>query len=256
MTDQNIVQALEDFSQKQGSVVTGALIVSRIIDPDTDADWCQAQLAELAQIMPSNASAIDVAHVLQEQGFRGSEAYYRSENSALAHVLLSREGIPISLAMVILGVCELLGLEATGINFPTHFLVSVDSTLIDPFTMTIADESECQRWLQDSNLDPQIAFTPASPRDTVLRMLHNLSSLARAGNDNARALELSDYKLAVAPDLLPIYLERIELWLALGVADMARRDLDSAIELAPDEASKNKLRERLVELADVPSKLH
>ena len=256
MTDPNIVQALEEFAREQGSVVTGALIVSRIIDPETDIDWCRAQLAELAQTMPSNANAADVAHILQEQGFHGSEAYYKSENSALAHVLESREGIPISLAVVTLGVCEQLGLEAIGINFPTHFLVSVADTLIDPFTMTIADESECQRWLKDHDLDEQIAFTPASPTDTVLRMLHNLSSLARATEDNARALELADYKLAVSGDPLPIYLERAELWLVLGVTDMARRDLNAAIDLAQDETTKNELRERLAAMADVQPKLH
>ncbi|MCZ6830571.1 MAG: transglutaminase-like domain-containing protein [Gammaproteobacteria bacterium] len=230
--------------------------MSQIVDPDTDIDWCQAQLLALAQTMPNDASAIDVAQVLQEQGFHGSEAYYKSENSALGYVLQNREGIPISLAMVVLGVCEQLGLEATGINFPTHFLVSVGSTLIDPFTMTIADRSECQRWLKDNNLDARIAFTPASPTDTVLRMLDNLTGLARASNDSGRALELSDYKLAIAPELLPIYLERVELWLELGVADMARRDLGSAIELAPDDASKNKLRERLSDMADIQPKLH
>ena len=94
MTDPIIVQALEEFAREQGSVVTGALIVSRIIDPDTDIDWCQAQLAELAQFMPTDAGAVDVVHILQEQGFHGSDAYYKSENSALAHVLLNEVLVP------------------------------------------------------------------------------------------------------------------------------------------------------------------
>jgi regulator of sirC expression with transglutaminase-like and TPR domain len=170
--------------------------------------------------------------------------------------LQTGEGIPISLAVVILGVCERLGLEATGINFPTHFLVSVSNTLIDPSTMTIADEKECQRWLQDNNLDPRSAFTPASPTDTVLRMLNNLFALARTAQDHARALEISDYKLALAPELLHIYLERVDLWLLLGVADMARRDLNTAMELAPDASLKSSLRERLTKIADVQPKLH
>jgi regulator of sirC expression with transglutaminase-like and TPR domain len=256
MTDPNIVQALEDFSRAPASPVAGALIVAQIVDPETDIHWCQARLQSLAQEMPANPSAIDVAHVLQEQGFRGAETYYQSQNSALGYVLQTGEGIPISLAMVILGVCEQLGLEATGINFPSHFLVSVSNTLIDPSTMTIADEKECQRWLQDNQLDPRSAFIPASPTDTVLRMLNNLFALARAAQDNARALEISDYQLAVAPGLLPIYLERAELWLLLGVADMARRDMNTAITLAPDAASQDRLRERLAGIADVQPKLH
>jgi regulator of sirC expression with transglutaminase-like and TPR domain len=256
MTDPSIVQALQDFATTPDSVVNGALIVSRIVDPHTDSDWCHAQLAELAQTMPPGASAVDVAHILQEQGFHGSEAYYKSENSALAHVLQSREGIPISLAVVILGVCEYLGLEATGINFPTHFLVSVSSTLIDPYTMTLADESECQRWLDDNKLDARAAFAPASAIDTVLRMLNNLSGLAQAGKDHAKALELTDYKLALVPSLLPVYLERVEYWQALGVAEMARRDLNAAIELAPDKATRDHLQQRLLAMAELKPRLH
>jgi regulator of sirC expression with transglutaminase-like and TPR domain len=256
MTDPTILQALEGFAREPVSVVEGALIVSQIVDPGTDADWCQAQLAELAQTMPAGAGAIDIAHLLQEQGFRGSESYYKPENSALSHVLQSREGIPISLAIVILGICERLELNATGINFPTHFLVSVAGTLIDPFTMTIADEAECKRWLEENRLDPNVAFAAASPVETVLRMLNNLSGLARAGNDSARALELSDYKLALGPGLLPIYLERVDLWLELGVVDMARRDLTAAIELATDEGMRDTLRGRLEGMAEVESKLH
>lgn len=256
MTDPNIVQELEDFSRAPVSAVAGAMIVARIIDPETDISWCEARLLALAQTMPSNPSAIDVAHILQEEGFHGAETYTNSQTSALGYVLQTGEGIPISLAMVILGVCEQLGLEAKGINFPTHFLVSVANTLIDPSTMTLADEQECQRWLQDNNLDPHSAFIPASPTDTVLRMLNNLYALARSTHDHARALEISDYQLAVAPGLLPIYLERVELWLLVGVADMARRDLHTAIELAPDTGSKNKLHQRLAGIADVPAKLH
>lgn len=256
MTDPSIVKALENFATAPESVVNGALIVSRIVYPATDEDWCRAKLAELAQSMPHEASAVDVAHILQESGFHGSEAYYKSENSALAHVLESGEGIPISLAVVILGVCEYLGLEATGINFPSHFLVSVASTLIDPYTMTLADESECHRWLEDNKLDARTAFTPASAIETVLRMLNNLSGLAQASEDHARALELSDYKLALVPTLLPVYLERVECWRALGVAEMARRDLTTAIELAPDKAAREHLQQRLLSMAELKPRLH
>jgi regulator of sirC expression with transglutaminase-like and TPR domain len=256
MTDPTIVRALENFAREPASVVEGALIVSQIIDPGTDPDWCRAQLAELAQSMPGDPRALDIAHVLHERGFHGAEAYYKSENSALAHVLKSREGIPISLAIVILGICEQLELEATGVNFPSHFLVSIAGTLLDPFTMTVADEQECRHWLEENKMDTRIAFTPASAVDTILRMLNNLSGLARAANDSARALELSDYKLALHPGSLPVYLERTDLWLELGVVEMARRDLSSAIELAQDEDMIHRLRERLQGMAAVPSKVH
>ncbi len=111
-------------------------------------------------------------------------------------------------------------------------------------------------WLKKNKIDPHSAFTPASPADTVLRMLNNLSMLAQASGNRTRALELSDYKLAVVEDPLPILLERVDLWTALGVPDMARRDLAAAIELAPDAASKSVLERRMVKLPNIRPKLH
>jgi regulator of sirC expression with transglutaminase-like and TPR domain len=256
MTDSTIVQSLEHFAREPDSVLTGALIVSRIIDPETDADWCLQQLRDMAEAMPLNADAAAIAAALQQQGFRGSQAYYKSENSALTYVLSSREGIPISLAVVMLSVCEQLGLEASGVNFPSHFLVASGQTLIDPFTMSVADPEQCRAWLESNGLDPEAAFVAASPQEIVLRMLNNLSALARSTGDSARALELSDYKLAVMPGVLPVYQERVELWLELGVVDMARRDLRTAIELAADDATRAQLFERLSALDDVPSRLN
>ena len=256
MTDQTIVQALEAFAHQPRSPVDGALIVSRIISPDTDVAWCRRQFVELAAEMPAEASAAALAESLGKHGFCGAGDYYKSENSALEYVLRSHEGIPISLAMVVLGVGEELGLEATGINFPGHFMVSVDGSLIDPFTMTLVDEIACRRWLKQNRLDPQFAFAPASPVDTVMRMLNNLSTFARASEDNARALELTDYKLAVSSEPLAIYLDRFELWLALGAAEMARRDLACAIDLTPEGDARNILLERMAAIADTRANLH
>ena len=90
MTDSQIVQSLEQFSRQPDSAFSGAVIVSRIVDPETDVDWCRQRLLELASAMPRDADATEVARALHEQGFRGSEAYYKSENSALTYVLSSR----------------------------------------------------------------------------------------------------------------------------------------------------------------------
>lgn len=256
MTNPNLVEALQGYATEPTSVVEGALLVARIIDPDSDSQWCRQRLQEIANEIGSEISAAGLAQALGELGFAGATDYYLSANSNLEHVLRERTGIPISLAVVLIGIAEQIGLKAHGVNFPSHFIVSVDHILIDPFNMSLFNETESYRWLRQKGLDPATAFSVATPQVMVVRMLNNLTGLARASNDLPRALELADYKLAVTPDRLPTYLERAELWLAVGVNDMARRDLQSALALAPDNNSRLSIEQRLSRLPEKPTRLH
>lgn len=256
MTDSDTLSELKDWHSAERNIVDAALIISRMVMPETDPDWCRQRLRELAAPLGDNASARDVIETLRKQGFQGSNEYYQDRNSALQHVLQTGEGIPISLAVVVLGVCRELDIPATGINFPSHFLVAVDGTLIDPFSMRLASEEACHQWLEKNGLDAESAFSPASDSDTALRMLNNLSNLARSNQDHARALELADHKLAIAPDALPIYLERAELWRQLGVTDMARHDFTMALTLTEEARVHEAIRQQLDSLGEQPSRLH
>ena len=69
--------------------------------------------------------------------------------------------------------------------------------MLDPFAMQPVDRARCEHWLRDNGLDVTAAFEEASAVEITLRMLNNLSGLARAAEDPARALEITDYKLAL-----------------------------------------------------------
>ncbi len=256
VSDPALVAALREFRDSKGSAVSGALLVSCIVNPDTDPDWCRARFRELAALLPDGASAADVTVMLAAQGFRGARAYYASVNSSLQSVLESGEGIPITLAMVVLGVCEAAEIPAAGLNFPGHFLVSIDDVLVDPYEMVLLDELALQRRLRKLKLKPAQALEHATPAGVVLRMLNNLAAIAVANDDHARALEFSDYKMQVADDLLPLHLERVDLWEALGVPSMARRELSAAIGLVPAGDWRDELQRRLAALDRSPSRLH
>jgi regulator of sirC expression with transglutaminase-like and TPR domain len=253
---QAIANALRAFAAEPRSTVEAALLVSRIVRPETDPQWCRGELSRLAETVTAPAGADSVVETLRNAGFRGSSDYYKFENSALEHVLRRHEGIPISLAAVIIGVCERLGLPAQGINFPGHFLVAVAGQLVDPFSMQLTDEASARAWLRQHNSNPEQAFTAASPITVLNRMLNNLSMLARSRGDHARALELTDFKLLVSPAPLAVYLERVDLWESLGVAAMARHDLEAALALDPEEALRQELTGRLASLAGQPDQLH
>ena len=70
----------------------------------------------------SVARLIDFIH--QEAGFSGNvRDYYEPENSYLNRVLEHKVGIPITLALIHIGLGERLNLPVYGVNFPGHFLV-------------------------------------------------------------------------------------------------------------------------------------
>ena len=227
-----------------------------MIQPATDIAWCRAELSRLARGADVDAGPAEVAAYLRAQGFAGADDYYAVSNSSLESVLRRRRGIPISLAMVVVGVGEALGLTATGINFPRHFLVTLGDQLIDPFSMTAIERADCREWLEGSNVPEHAAFRPASALDVIMRMLNNLRMLAQSSNDHARALELSEYQLAVASDPFIVHVARIDSWLALGATEMARRELDLAIRLAPSAATAAQLEERRQQLAGLRPTLH
>lgn len=254
MTSPELLQEFRDFAAAPGSVVEAALLVGRAIAKDFDAEWCRAELTRLA--LEAGHSAADVAGHLQRLGFAGATDYYRVANSSLAEVLRERRGIPISLAVILIGVAERCGLTAAGINFPRHFLVAIDGQLIDPFTMQLTSRHNCRAWLAANGLPEDGAFQLATAPDVMLRMLNNLRLLAVGQGDHAQVIELSDYQLAVAPQPLAIHLERVESWLALGVAGMARHELECALKLAPNDALRAQLAARLAGIEAKPSSLN
>lgn len=254
MSNAPLLEEFRAFAVAPRGVVEAALLVGRAIAKDFDAAWCRAELDRLAA--EAGRSAAEVAGYLKRLGFAGADDYYRVANSSLVAVLQSRRGIPISLAMVLIGVAERCGLPAVGINFPQHFLVAVDGQLIDPFRMQLTSRDNCRAWLAANSLPEDGAFQAASAVDVMLRMLNNLRLLASGKGDHADVIELSDYQLAVAPQPLGIHMERVESWLALGVPGMARHELECAIKLAPNDALRAQLTARLATIEARPSSLN
>lgn len=244
------------FAEHPTDVIEGALLVARLIDPLLDAVWCRRELGRLAAQVRAPASAYAVVEMLRNEGFGGAEDYYEARNSSLQYVLRERRGIPISLAAVVIGVGEQLAMDAGGINFPGHFLVTLDGLLIDPYTLEILDEDERQRRLEASGLSAQMAFRPATARDIVLRMLNNLRGLAVSHANPALALEYTDYQLLLTHDTYTLHLIRADLWHGIGAPRMAGMELDQAIALAPDPLTRSQLETRLRQMAEERPTLH
>ncbi|MCC6491711.1 MAG: transglutaminase family protein [Pirellulales bacterium] len=126
--------------------------------------------------------------------FKGdAEDYYNPLNSYLPAVLQRRRGLPISLTLVYCRVAAGLGLRVHGINAPGHFLAEVELTdghtgqsmYVDPFfgggLLSTNEVFERIGQATGRSLEPQREMlTRATPRQWLLRMLHNLQAVFAA----------------------------------------------------------------------------
>ena len=250
----DIEKALREFLLTDEDPVEGALIVARILDADADVDWAQQELDALAvrvrdacdgqgALTPPN-----VVTAVAAEGFKGAgERYYEIDNSILDRVLRNRRGIPISLGVVLIGIARQLGFDTQGVNFPRHFLITIDDVLVDPYAVAPTTVEKCRQWLAENKVAEEGAFDLTRPRDVVLRMLNNARILIQTRGDFVRALDISDYQLLVVPDYYGLYVERADAWLGLNAPEMVVEELEKAAERAPDAKTADRLHDRIAQ---------
>jgi len=182
----------------------------------------------LATVEPIGAEQL-VSYLAKEQQFIGNTQHYGlAENSYLNRVLAVRRGIPITLALIYLSVAERVGISATGINFPGHFLIRFpeqETIFIDPFAGRALSHSDCQTLLQQ-NLGPSATLkaehlAPANRRDLLMRLIENL----KQGFWRARTWQAAELCLEQQRLLRP---NHAALKLQLANIRELRGDLESA----------------------------
>jgi regulator of sirC expression with transglutaminase-like and TPR domain len=263
------------------SVAETALSIAHDDYPALD---CQSALAEIDGLaarlkarLPSDAAPMQRLRLLnrfffQELGFAGNiNDYYDAKNSYLHHVLQSRRGIPITLAVLYVEIAGQVGLHAEGISFPGHFLVKLrmpqGEVVIDPFTGQSMSRDALDALLVpyrrreglvgNSPLSLALFLHAAPPRDIIARMLRNLKEIHRSNEDWARLYAVMQRLVILLPGA---WEERRDRGLAaaqLGAVKMAVDDLSSYLEHMPHAGDRFAINERLVELGHGdPSRLH
>jgi regulator of sirC expression with transglutaminase-like and TPR domain len=246
------------------SLAEGALWVAAEAYPGLDVPHWLDRLDTLGRraaerVTPDMAvdrAASAVSRLLfDEMGFRGdTEDYYDPRNSFLNDVLDRRLGIPISLSVVYLAVAAQVGLAATGIGLPGHYVVRAErrgrQQLLDPFHGgRLLDRAGCEALVAQVRrgagpLDPRW-LAPVTTRQTLVRMLANLKGVYSALGDWARALAASDRIVLLAPDAADEHRDRGMLNARLGQAAAAVRDLETYLRRAPDAPDAAAVRDRL-----------
>jgi regulator of sirC expression with transglutaminase-like and TPR domain len=188
---------------------TGALLLSRTINPDIDIGACCGRLDAMAarcrELIAEPASVREKCRVISrvlfhEHGLRGNTDHYADPlNSYLDQVLIRRKGIPISLSIVYLLVAERLGLSLEPVGLPGHFVVGCYAEqlpfYIDPFNSgSFINAGEAVELLRRQSPNPTIAdLAPTPVREVLCRCCRNLVNHYSVANDPDRARLFAEF---------------------------------------------------------------
>ena len=213
-----LVQSDSEFPLLEAAVSLGqdeepALDVQQVLD---QVDQLQARLRRR---LPTGVDPMLRLRALCQMffgdlGFAGNRNnYYDPDNSYMHRVLVTRRGIPISLAVLWLELAQGAGLSAAGVGFPGHFLVRVRMAdglvVIDPFTGDSLSRSDLAARLEpywpeqhgtpDPERDIDAFLRPSTPREIIARMLRNLKDIHHSQHDLPRLLAVQERMVTLLP---------------------------------------------------------
>jgi regulator of sirC expression with transglutaminase-like and TPR domain len=246
-------------------VLEAAVAVAQDEQPGLDVQGVLAEVDNLGlrlkRRVPADAAPMQRLRLLNhyffsELGFAGNvNDYYDAANSSLPEVLATRRGIPITLALLYIELASQLGLRASGVSFPGHFLVKlqlpVGEVVIDPFSGQSLSRDELderlQPYLRQSGLmqtlrsegqgefeAPLALFLQAaSPRETLSRLLRNLLEVHRSAADLPRQLAALHRLVILLPEAWDLRRDRALVHAEMGQLDAAGADLAVYLEQLP-----------------------
>lgn len=248
-------QAMLQQPQAHWDLCHASLLIAAELQPDLDTRPYQQQLEDMARAVTERVSD-DMnlsdrirelnTYFYKEAGFTGDKQdYYLPDNSLLNQVLVRRRGIPITLAVIYLKLAAAAGLKAYGISFPGHYLVGIEDgqgqIVLDPFDQGQLLEREqlhhmLQQHMQAAVDEPVLDknLQPASPADTVVRMLRNLKQIYIEDQKVELALSCIEMILSIVPAAPDELRDRGMIYQHIEYTRGAIHDLTQYLELVPD----------------------
>lgn len=222
--------------------------------------WAQ----QLRQAIPFDAPPAFRLRMLrqfffEELHFKGNREHYDDpSNSYLNRVMVSRRGIPISLAVLLLELGQQAGLDMHGVSFPGHFLLKVaprtgvmDEVILDPYTGAaerrehFEERLAAQAVAAGRPLQVQALLENASARKVLARMLRNLHNIYRHLQSWRNLLAVQHRLVILLPDEPLQRRERGLVHARLGERDEALEDLQAYLDALPQAEDATAVRERM-----------
>jgi regulator of sirC expression with transglutaminase-like and TPR domain len=252
-----ILNALETVGRQPDETIDlaeAALLLGALDHPDVDLAPYRRHLAALAANLADfagpDSETLDgrvaaLTHVLAEQhGYGGDRRTYDDlQNANLIRVIDRRKGLPVALGILYIHAARAQGWRASGINFPGHFLISVEDDeeriILDPFEGGMqVDLPRLQLMLKtalgaDAELQPEY-YASMTNRGVLLRLQNNIKKRVLDSGDTARGAAVVEGMLAVAPEIPDLWREAAELRAELGEMRSALNALDKLLLLSDD----------------------
>ena len=233
--EEEVKKFLADTDQHE---MNAGFLITKIVDSEADLDSAREELERIACRAMSSLPT-QILNLLKEEGFHGESGLYRDEaGNNLVEVIRTRAGIPISLGLVAIGVAKERDLPAQGLLFPSHFLIRLDDSVVDPYSLEVIDYDEYVRMANAQKLDAPSQPLAATRIDIATRMLKNLQSIAIDNGECLRAFKYNDYLNLIHPDSFHLALDRSNIWQALGDFTTAKLEAERALALAPSDKIK------------------
>ena len=226
--------------------------------------------ARLQRRIPTDATPLHKLRMLSQYFYRDLKFggnvnnYYDPDNSYISQMLHSRRGIPISLAVLWLELAQGLGLAASGVGFPGHFMLKVKLPLgqvvIDPMNGQSLSRDDLLSMLEpyqgrasypgwaDEAVPMGLYLQSASPREIIARMLRNLKEIHTTQEDWPRLLAVQNRLLVLQPQIWDEYRDRGLAHAELGQLAQAVQDLETYLFNVHEGGDVQAIAQRVVEL--------
>ena len=222
-------------------------------------------LERVKRRVPLDAPALQRLRALnqffyQDLAFGGNlNNYYDPDNSCLNVVLRTRRGIPISMAVLWLELALGMGLNASGVAFPGHFMLKVNlprgQVVMDPMSGQSLSRDDLNERLEPYRRHSSLAddfdapiglyLQAAPPRDIIARMLRNLKEIHRTQEDWQRFILVQDRLITLLPQAWGEYRDRGLAQAERGQTALALADLEVYLSRAGDGMDLHAISERV-----------
>lgn len=236
-----LVQSDDNFP-----LLEAAVSIGHIQAPEMDVQGVLSEvdgwLVRLRRRVASDAAPLARLMALnqffyKDLGFGGNlNDFYATGNSYIHSLIETRRGIPISMAVVWLELAHGIGLTATGVSFPGHFLIKISlpmgQAVIDPLSgqsfsgEKLSEMLEPYRLTQDFEVPLGLYLQAAPARDVLARMLRNLKEIFKSQKQWKHWLDVQERLIVLMPEAWTEYRDRGLAHAALGNHSQALADLE------------------------------
>ena len=249
-----------------------AIAVAQHAFPDLDVqhtlDEIDALGSKLKKRITADTSQVQRLQLLKyffytELGFGpNANDFYAPENSYLHHVMESRRGIPISLAILMIELGQQIGLKIRGVSFPNHFMMRVSlpqgEIIMDPLNGATYSKDELQTMLDpyldakgyrgETALPLSIFLRASSSREILSRFLRNLKLIYSEHERWERLLGIQERLVILLPDAIEEVRDRGLIFAQLEYVRPALQDMQHYISEAPEASDAEDIRNHIATL--------